>query len=722
MGFAAMMSPQEQFKRAQSALAAGNPDMARTLFRQILEVHPNSAEVHFHLARVELQMGKAKKAKRHLVTALRIRPKEPGIWLALMDAEIALRDKQAIGKLMRNAKAAKLAPPILKQLKNKAFTKNKQGVANLAGASEADFQRTREAYMSGNFKEAVELASQFIEKSPKSAPLHAVRAASFAQMGNLNLAKTSYEEAISFDPEYFEARMQLGQLLLGMGQFQEAGEHLTKAHEMASDSPHVHMSLGILHSSTNNSNKAIEHLEEARKSLPKEPRLQLHLAQSYQAVARADEARAAVAEARKYKLAKAELLILANTVNELGENEEAREILDDLLESNPDSVEILNFKASFDMQAGNFEGLREAVHKLLSMGVTNGSQLLSYARSGKMKKDDPIPAAMEKAFDDKGEEEETRSSLAFALAKVYDDWGEYERSFRFLRQGNDEMRSKFSPSKKVARGKSALAQKIFEHGYKRTGPAVDGDDKAPWPRSIQVTGMPRSGTTLVEQIISSHSKVTAAGEMGVVGQEVTSVLEPIDIEGRAPSSDDLANFGDAITQAYHRLFPEAEFVTDKAIMSCIFTGVFAQALPSGRMVVLRRDPRDNCLSIYKNKFQAGSHTYSTDLEALARQYLYFLDVQAYWHEKAPGSFYEIKYEDLIGNPEEEARTLIDYCGLEWEDACLEFYKNTRRVKTLSAFQVRQKIYSSSVGAWKHYEEELQPLIKILDEGGALEGY
>ncbi|HGG04111.1 MAG TPA: sulfotransferase, partial [Aliiroseovarius sp.] len=418
-----------------------------------------------------------------------------------------------------------------------------------------------------------------------------------------------------------------------------------------------------------------------------------------------------------------EKLILVKTYLDMEEVEQARTILDGLLARAPDSVEVLSTKVNFDTNTGDFDSMRATVRKLVDQGTVIGSHLLTYARGGKIEKDDPIPAAMETAFSNQKEDDETRSSLGFALAKVYDDWGDYSRSFKYLKSANDEMRSKAGPTGDGGGEGPGLAQRVFERSVDLWGPAgEEPTTDAPKPRLIQITGMPRSGTTLVEQIVSSHSSVTAGGELGLLGNLVKADLDLLDLEDKPLSASGLKTFGADLTKAYAGMFPDADVVTDKGIMSNSHAGIYARALPQSRMVVLLRDPRDNCLSIYKNKFRLGTHAYSTDLEELARKYLNFLEIQKFWKEKAPGSFYEIRYEDLIENPEDESRRLIAYCGLDWEDACLEFYKNTRQVKTLSAFQVRQKIYSSSVGAWKHYEEELQPLIRILEDGGALEGY
>jgi len=717
-----MLSPQEQFKRARQAMSAGQTETARALFKQILAAHPNAAEALFHLGQLELQQGQAKRAKRYLQRALKQQPRIPEIWLALMDAEISLKNRKGITGLLKGAKGAGLPPGTLQQLQNKVATRNKRGVAQLVGISEAEFESARAAYMAGRFEEAEKIAAELLAKAHKNAPLHAIRAASLAQMRRIAEAKEAYEAAISIDPQYFEARMQYGQLLMGVGEFESAGQHLVKALEMAKDSPYAHLSMGILETNLNNSRKAIEHLEIARKSLPDEPRLQLYIAQAYREQGRVSEAREALEKAEEFQLRLDESVLLAQTLKDLEETGRAGILLDKLIEQYGKTPELLGAQANLFSSTGQIKEMRAVVRDLVEMGRAQGGQLLSYARSGKMAPGDPVAAEMERVFKEPGEEEDTQVNLAFALAKTHDDWGNYKKSFEFLRMGNDAIREKYLKGS----GEGGDSFKTIKTIYERSLPLWDkasakGHTNAR-PRSIQITGMPRSGTTLVEQIVSSHSRVEAAGEVGFVNNQAREKLDLLEIEDKPLTPEGLAELGRDITKTYHNLFEDAEYVTDKAILSNRYAGFFARALPEGRMVVLRRDPRDNCLSMYKNRFSAGSHLYSTDLESLARKYLDFLRIQDYWREKAPDSFYEIRYETLVENPEEETRRLIDYCGLEWEDSCLEFYKNKRQVKTLSAFQVRQKLYSSSIGAWKNYEDELQPLIRILDKGGALEGY
>ena len=720
-----MQAPQELFKSARQAMSVGQNEAAREIFNQILAAHPKSAETLFQLGRLELLDGNPKRAKKHLQKALRLVPKQPEVWYALMDVEIALRDAKAVRKLFNSARAAKLPPPVLKQLASKAQTGNRQGVANLVGITQAEFERARGAYMTGDFKTAEQTASKLLKRAPKNAPLQAIRAASLAQMGEIAMARRAYEKAIAIDPQYMEARMQLGQLLTGIGEFDEATTHLTKALEMAAEAPHVHLALGVLMNRLHNHKKAIEHLEFARKFLPDDPRLNLFLSKSYYAEARSEEAAEALARVKDGVLSPAEAIERVSTLLELDKAEQARDEAEILARQFPDKPEVLNIQVRIFTQTGDVERMRETVRKLVKMGEANGDQLLSYTRSGKMSRNDPVILEMErrlKAGPASETDLETNYSIAFALAKVHDDWGDYKKSFTYLKLANDQQRKEATSRGDPTRPAFEIARKVWENSRdlwdreNATG-YVDAT-----PRPILVTGMPRSGTTLVETIISSHSTVEPAGEIGLVNSRLAGPLKLLSIKNQQMTPAQLRDIGKEVTDAYADLFPNAQAVTDKGIMATPNAGIFHRALPGGRMVVLKRDPRDNCLSMYKNRFAKGTHSYTTDLEELARQYLTFLEIQEYWREQDPDAFYEIRYEDLVENPEEETRRLIDYCGLEWEDACLEFYKSKRQVKTLSAYQVRQKIYSSSMGAWKNYEEELQPLIRILDKGGALEGY
>jgi len=341
-----------------------------------------------------------------------------------------------------------------------------------------------------------------------------------------------------------------------------------------------------------------------------------------------------------------------------------------------------------------------------------------YVTGRKISAADPLLPLMTAAFESEDEVEGTRSDLAFALAKASEDLKDDKAVFRYLKQANDLLFRAFPPEAENVWRNPRHAMAAFEAGIARS----ESPPCPVTPGMIFITGMPRSGTTLVEQIVSSHSRVTAGGELGQLQTGLASLLSLAEAQDRPVTEDDLRHAGREAAESYAAMFPDASVLTDKAIFSFGFIGLVPDAMPGSKFIVVRRDPRDNCLSMYKNRFAPGTHRYTTDLQTLARHYLRYLETLEFWRTRCPDAFVEIRYEDLIADPEPQARTLIDACGLGWEESCLRFYENARKVKTLSVYQVRQPLYSSSVGAWKRFETELKPLIDILEAGGALDGF
>ena len=175
-----------------------------------------------------------------------------------------------------------------------------------------------------------------------------------------------------------------------------------------------------------------------------------------------------------------------------------------------------------------------------------------------------------------------------------------------------------------------------------------------------------------------------------------------------------ADMADSYLHNVSKLADGKPIITDKMPHNFLNMGMIAKLLPEAKIVHCKRHPVANCLSIYKAFFTAkGSHKYAYNLKELGEYHNLYEDLMDHWRKVMPDQFYEIKYEALTTNQEEESRKLIDYCGLEWEDACLDFYKTKRKVKTASAFQVRQPMSSKSVDLWKRYGEALQPLIDVL---------
>ncbi len=264
----------------------------------------------------------------------------------------------------------------------------------------------------------------------------------------------------------------------------------------------------------------------------------------------------------------------------------------------------------------------------------------------------------------------------------------------------------------------------IEEGWPKLAqaPATDAPTEAP----IFVIGMPRTGTTLVDRILSSHPEVESAGELQamplavkqVAGTRTPTVMDPETIG--AAAGRDMGGIGrDYLSRARHHRRDTAPRFTDKVPGNFHYTGFIARALPAARIVCLRRNPMDTVLSNFRNLFAVSSryYDYSYDLLDIAAYYARFDRLMALWRKALPGRLIEVRYEDLIADQEGETRRLLAHCGLEWSDRCLSFHTNDAPVSTPSAAQVRRPIYGDSVARWKRHVEVLEPVRRFFEQAG-----
>lgn len=301
-----------------------------------------------------------------------------------------------------------------------------------------------------------------------------------------------------------------------------------------------------------------------------------------------------------------------------------------------------------------------------------------------------------------------RHHLHFALGKAYKDVEAYDRAFTHLKEGN-RLR------KKELQYSIASDKKLFHH-IKSTfaAPAVPvpvTDAPSPALRPIFILGMPRSGTTLVEQILASHSQVFGAGELKLLGRSIRQANQQLD----DLSARRLADIRKTYLAGLADLSSPQPLVTDKMPLNFRWIGYILMAFPDVGIVHVKRDPIATCWSIFTHFFSEKGNGYAYDLSDVAAYYNLYADLMNFWHEKFPDKIYDLSYETLTENQEPETRKLLAYTGLEWEDGCLAFHKTRRAVKTASSEQVRKKIYQGSSAAWKHFEAHLAPLVSALGD-------
>ncbi|HHH42543.1 MAG TPA: sulfotransferase family protein, partial [Gammaproteobacteria bacterium] len=311
-------------------------------------------------------------------------------------------------------------------------------------------------------------------------------------------------------------------------------------------------------------------------------------------------------------------------------------------------------------------------------------------------------------------------ALLFELGSLYDRVGDYDTAFDTYRKAN-EARHQVLDMHFDADTHSAYVNAIISNCSR---PLLSRHAHCGNSSTVPVfiVGVPRSGTTLVEQILSNHPQVHGAGELTAI-KEIVDALPGISATtqpypGCLDSITDqgLASAGSEYVAGLTALNGSVRRITDKMPANFMHLGLIQMLLPRARVIHCRRDPLDTCLSYYFHDF-SSPHSYSYRLEDLAVYYQNYLRLMAHWRTVLDIQLLEVQYEDLVSNQESTSRELVEFCGLDWDDACLSFHENRRAVATTSYDQVRKPMYTSSVGRWKNYRAQLQPLISALGTGG-----
>ena len=305
--------------------------------------------------------------------------------------------------------------------------------------------------------------------------------------------------------------------------------------------------------------------------------------------------------------------------------------------------------------------------------------------------------------------------MCFAIAKELDDLADYKSAFQYFKRGSDLKRRTFTYNTK---DDTATIDRIIQlHDRSSVGKSSGLES----PGIIFVMGLPRTGTTLVEQIISSHASVYGAGELQAFPVETIKAVKRL--AGRSVAKQefvdlalrvDAAELGRSYVDAVRPQAARAPFFVDKQPMNYLYAGLIRRALPNSRMIAVARDPIDACFAMYRTLF-TGAYPFSYELSELAEYYAAWYRLTRHWQSVLGESLLVLKYEDLVTDLESASRRLLAHCGLRWDEACLAFEKHARAVTSASAVQVRRPLYSSSVGRWRNYREDLTPLLDSLKQ-------
>jgi len=307
-------------------------------------------------------------------------------------------------------------------------------------------------------------------------------------------------------------------------------------------------------------------------------------------------------------------------------------------------------------------------------------------------------------------------AIRYALAKEYEDLGNFKLSFQHLDIGSTLRRSHMRHDAQADLDTIDAIIECFSEEYFHQS-VVANENEEP----IFIVGFPRTGTTLVERILGSHSEVYAAGELNNFAENLNRQIFALDEKKPANRQQYVAaatriNFeqlgGDYISSTRPHTGNTARFI-DKLPLNFLYCGLILKAMPNARIIHLTRHPMDTCFAVYKTLFKQA-YPFSYDLKELGHYFLAYRKLMSHWHTCMPGKVLDVSYEKLTTNLESESRRLISFCGLEWEDACLEFHMNSAPSMTASLAQVRQPVYTTSVGRWRNYRKELRILEELFN--------
>lgn len=609
----------------------------------------------------------------------------------------------------------------------------------------------------GRFDEAISDFKRAVAEVPASPVLHYNVAFALQSQLRFSEALSSYDTALTFLPTYPDALHNRGVVLAGLGRYDEAVASLEKARALSPQDVRLVFNLGRIHVNAQNFRGAEQAFEDALRIVPgfQEARIELSRCQigslklraaiqNFELVLGSSPGHAEAIEGLATALrlleqyeelldicrelvvrapnASAPLVELGATLASLNRRAEAEECFAKAIELDPKKPMVHGRIGRARIEFGDIDGARAAYSKACELEPRSASMWRALTEVTKVVPDDPLLQTLQDLLETCPPSDiQNRARLHFALGKAFSDIDDKDRGFVHFIEGNRHQRKLVQYDELATLGAMARTQELFSPAVVTRCTGHENTSRLP----IFIVGMPRTGSTLVEQILAAHSGVVALGESTAL-QRAISAFD--DSKGSQfpewlPSlnSDDLIELADdylarieKIAQIRDRSFDPSGRIVDKMLGNFRYVGLVRLALPNARIIHVRRSPVDTCLSCFQNLFDTATMPFTYDLGELGRFYRRYDELMASWARTlSPGAMLSVQYESLVGNFEPTARNVISYCGLDWEDACLSSYNSERAVRTVSALQVRQPLYASSVERWRPSDTTLRPLLNAL---------
>ena len=651
-------APKALFDEALELINAGDPVAAEKLCREAVERNPKDVNMSGLLGAVLIKRRRLDEAEQVLKRTIAL---APTFAKAHEDLGYALLEQERYEEAVEVLqKAARLDPKL----------------------DAARFNLGKALASAGRGKEADAAFEASFELSPERKKL--ALAAKHHQEGRIEDAEQLYRQVLNNNPRNVDALRMLAMVAATAKRYDDAERLLRKAVGIAPDFLTAVVDLGRVLKEQDRFEEAIDCFKNAIAINPNNPHTHFLLASAYSPAALNHEA------AREYRRAldlapehPGALLGLGNALKTIGKQDEAIKAYRDCIRVRPDNGEIYWSLANLKTYRFSDEQIAEMAARV----------------------DNP-----------EGLTEQSEVNFLFALGKAHDDRQDYDKAWRYYARGNGKQRmlAQYDPVQTETINDAIV--EVFDKALLEEKAGKGCPDRAP----IFVLGLPRSGSTLVEQILASHSQVEGTSELPYLGRVAMSLnrnradgvnypeaVRELEAAHLTALGEDYINYAQL-----HRTEGKPFFI-DKMPNNFPTIGFLNLILPQAKIIDARRHPLDACVGNFRQHYAKGQ-TFSYDLTDLGEYCLQYLRMMDHWQQALPGRVLTVQYEEMVTDFENQARRLLDHCELPWEEACGRFYETERPVRTASSEQVRQPIYTGALNFWRNYERHLDELVEIVE--------
>jgi tetratricopeptide (TPR) repeat protein len=644
------------YELALKSEKAGEDAEAEMICRKALPAYGKDPNILCLLGEVILKQRRPQEARRWLEKVLDLYPDFPRALEGMGRAY--LRDKKPGKALKYLQRAVELLPQ----------------------RAQTHFVLGRALASAGQGIEADAAFERAFELDPKKAAL--ARAAEAQHNNQVDEAEKILREVLSKDPDDVTALRLLGNIAADSNRWGAARQLLNRAVELAPDFILAWGDLAVLSLKQERFEEALGHIDHAIG-------MDENLPFAY--------------------------VVKGNILAKAQQHEASLETYDKALELSPGHGGALSGKGHVLKTIGRQDESIAAYRECITNHPALGEAYWSLANLKTFQFNDEEVAVMKKLVGEEELADEPKVNMLLSLGKYYENEKQFDRAFEYYQRGNELRRSHefYDPVQTQLIHDRII--KVFTREFFEERQGSGNPDPAP----ILIVGLPRSGSTLIEQILASHSQVEGTMELPDLARAIKEINRARKDGADYPealqalSMDDFSGLGSQYLKSTMRYRSDTPYFIDKMPNNFPSIGLLHLILPNARVINARRHPLDSCMGCYKQLFYRGQ-SFTYDQFELGQYYLQYQRMMDHWHEVLPGRVLDLQYEDMVQDQENQTRRLLEYCGLPWEDQCLRFYETERAINTASSEQVRQPIYTGALNFWKNYEDHLGELIELLE--------